>query len=407
MTVARGEADPDKALGPLLLVLGIGGFASTFTMRLLDPVVPELAREYGRSIAEIAVYSTAFAVAYAASQPILGPLADTFGKARVIRFCLLALAAMLLVSALAASYGQMLLLRAASGAVAGGIIPVSLAAIGDRVPMARRQVAISRFTVVMILGQILGAAVSGVVSDWLGWRAVFVIAATLAVAAAVLSFVVLKPRPGAARPEFSLERVVEGYRDVFRNPLALPLYGLVMVEGGLAFGSYPFLADLFGARSGVRATEAGLAIGFSGVGGLLYGLFAGVLIARLGQRRMMLFGGLGMGLALTTLALPLPWWTAPAILLVHGFSFFLIHSSFQTLGTTLSETARAAAFGLLAGCFFAGHALGPLAMALLKETVGVPAGLVVFGIGLAAVGVIASRRFGAAARGETAPHSAG
>jgi predicted MFS family arabinose efflux permease len=407
MTAAPAAADPDKALRPLLLVLGVGGFASTFTMRLLDPVVPELAREFARSIAEIAIYSTAFAVAYATSQPILGPLADTFGKARVIRFCLLGLAAMLVVSALAASYGQMMVLRAASGAVAGGIIPVSLAAIGDRVPMDRRQVAISRFTVVMILGQILGAAVSGVVSDWFGWRFVFVMAALLAVSAALLSFVVLKPRPGAARASFSIARVVDGYRDVFRNPMSLPLYGLVMIEGGLAFGSFPFLADLFAARSGVGASEAGLAIGFSGVGGLLYGLLASVLIARLGQRRMMIFGGLGMGAALTTLALPLPWWTAPGILLLHGFSFFLIHSSFQTLGTTLSDSARAAAFGLLAGSFFAGHAMGPIVMAAFKASVGVPVGLVAFGAGLACVGILAARCFGAVAPGTASPHSAG
>ena len=55
----------------------------------------------------------------------------------------------------------------------GGIIPIAMAAIGDRATMAQRQITLGRFTVIMIFGQMAGAACSGVIAEYVGWRGVF------------------------------------------------------------------------------------------------------------------------------------------------------------------------------------------------------------------------------------------
>ena len=52
---------PGENLGALIPVLGLCGFASTFTMRLIDPLVPTLASEFGQSVHQIAFLVTAFA----------------------------------------------------------------------------------------------------------------------------------------------------------------------------------------------------------------------------------------------------------------------------------------------------------------------------------------------------------
>ena len=123
-------APPQVSIRPLILVLGVCGFASTFTMRLVDPIVPTLAGEYGRSIPQIAMIATAFSFSYALGQPFLGPIADSAGKVRTIVVCLMLLGLFSVLSAFAPSIEWLTLARSITGVVAGGIIPVAMAAIG-------------------------------------------------------------------------------------------------------------------------------------------------------------------------------------------------------------------------------------------------------------------------------------
>jgi predicted MFS family arabinose efflux permease len=248
-------------------------------------------------------------------------------------------------------------------------------------------VAIARFLVMMIVGQMVGAAVSGFVADRLGWRAVFVVAAGLTTVAGTLAIVFIKARVRRPEPP-SRAAVVAGYRSVFGNPKTLRLYALVALGGAFSFGAYPFVASVLADRAGTSASEAGLVIGASGVGGLVYGIFVRRIIAGLGQRRMAQLGGMLMATAMIMFALPLPWWTALGLFTVHGFAFYLVHNTLQTHATELSVTARGAAVSLFAACFFLGNALGPLIVGGFKMSLGVGAGLVFLGAGSLCVGLL-------------------
>ena len=70
--MSEPKAAAGDNLGALIPVLGLCGFASTFTMRLIDPLVPTLAAEFGQSVHQIAFLVTAFSGCYA-----LGQLVDT------------------------------------------------------------------------------------------------------------------------------------------------------------------------------------------------------------------------------------------------------------------------------------------------------------------------------------------
>src|SRR3712207_3649972 len=83
------------------------------------------------------------------------------------------------------------MLRIVAGAAAGGSIPLSLALIGDRVDMAQRQVALSRYMVAVIIGQLAGSSFAGLLAEWVGWRGVFTLSTlmvALALAATVIGF---------------------------------------------------------------------------------------------------------------------------------------------------------------------------------------------------------------------------
>ncbi len=380
------------ALRRLTLVLGGAGFASTFTMRLLDPLVPTLAGEFSRTIPEVAMVATAFSISYAIGQPFLGPVADAVGKARTILASLLAMTVMLVFSALAPSFEALFVIRMLMGIFAGGIIPVAMAAIGDRAPMGERQVALGRFLTVMIVGQTAGAAASGLIADHFGWRAVMLAAAVMAGSAALLVLVVLQPRPDAMRQPISVGRAMAGYRAIFRNPRTSVLYALVIAEGALIFGIMPYVAGILADRTGVGATEAGLAVGGAGIGGLIYGFTVRVLVRRLGPARMVTAGGGMMALAIVLFSLPfLPWWTAIGCFIIQGFGFFLMHGTLQAQATELAPEARGSAVALFACALFSGHALGPVIFGALKLAIGSSQALWIMAAGIAILGMLVPR----------------
>ena len=90
----------------------------------------------------------------------------------------------------------------ATGAVAGWVIPVSMAYLGDVTPPDRLQPILARYASGYILGQLFGQATGGVLGDLFGWRNVFfTLGGMFALAAAGLIFeLIVNPQTRAARP---------------------------------------------------------------------------------------------------------------------------------------------------------------------------------------------------------------
>src|SRR3954453_5630731 len=175
----------------LILILAVSGFASTSAGGSVEPLIGGIARDLQSDPHTVALLATAFALPYAFIQPVLGPVGDALGKERIMPICLGTLAVTMLLCAVAPNVEALFGLRVLAGAAAGGVIPMSLGLIGDRVAMAGRQVAISRFLAAVILGQLAGSSISGLLAAYIGWRGVFGLAAALtatAAAGAVLGF---------------------------------------------------------------------------------------------------------------------------------------------------------------------------------------------------------------------------
>ncbi|TCR62634.1 MFS transporter [Bosea sp. BK604] len=392
MNVASPPPVTAESLHPLILVLGACGFASTFTMRIVDPLVPTLASEFTRSIPQVAGMATAFSFSYAIGQPFLGPIADSIGKLKTIGTCLFLLALLSLAATFAFSFELLTAVRAATGIVAGGVIPVAMAAIGDRAPMAERQVMLGRFLVLMIVGQMAGAAFSGVIAEHIGWRSVFVVAAAMAAVAAALVMLVLKPRPDAARLPLSFKNALANYGTVFANPRTKLLYALVITEGSLVFGMPPYVAAILQERAGIGSSLSGLAIAGTGIGGIVYGILTRVLVERLGPARMTTVGGLLMALGFALFSVPtLPWWTAIGFFIVNGFGFFLMHGTFQAQATELAPSARSSGMALFACSLFMGHALGPVLMGLALHLLGTSGAILLFALAIGLLGFATPR----------------
>ena len=342
----------------LIAVLRVAGFASTFALRSVEPLVGVLARDLASDPHHVALLSTAFALPYALIQPVLGPIGDALGKERVMGVCLAVLAVALSLCAAAAGIDQLFGLRMLAGAAAGGVIPLALAILGDRVALAGRQVAIGRFLVAVILGQLTGSTFAGLIEAEVGWRGVFAITAGMAVlacAATVFGFD-RSGRAPAQRPRFG-EALVR-YRGILANPRARILFAAVFVEAIAVFGIFPHLAPLIEARGEGGAREAGLALAGFAAGGLIYSALVGHLVRLLGLSRMLAWGGAICAGAMLVIGLAGSWQADCAALTAMGLGFYMLHNTFQTQVTEVAPQARASAVALHAFSFFCGQALG-------------------------------------------------
>ncbi|KQO54601.1 MFS transporter [Methylobacterium sp. Leaf85] len=342
----------------LIVILAVAGFASTFAGRAIEPLVGVLARDLRSDPHTVALLSTAFALPYALIQPILGPVGDSLGKERVIAVCLGFLTLALAGCALSADLTVLFGLRVLAGAAAGGVIPLALALMGDRIPLERRQVAIGRFLVAVILGQLSGSTFAGLIEADVGWKGVFAITAAIAAlgcAAAILGF---EWAAGAAPKRFALGEAVARYRTIVAIPRARVLFAAVFIEAIAVFGIFPHLAPLIEARGEGGPREAGLALAGFAAGGLLYSAFVALLLRFLGMRRMLVGGGAICAGALLVIGSAGSWQVDCAALVALGLGFYMLHNTFQVQVTEVAPTARASAVSLHAFSFFCGQALG-------------------------------------------------
>jgi predicted MFS family arabinose efflux permease len=379
----------DTSARRTILVLSVCGFASTFAIRFVDPMVGEISRDLARPTQDVALLASAFALPYALIQPVLGPIGDAFGKERVMKACLLVLTVSLALSTVTPDFGPLLALRVISGAAGGGIIPLVLATIGDRVPMAERQVAIGRFLLFNISGQLLGGTVAGLLASWTGWRLVFGLAAFLAgLAAAAVAFAMPKSPKAAGR--FSIALAASRYAGLLRMSRARALYMFVFFEGGIVFGVQPFIAPLLEERGRGGPTEAGLIIAGFALGGIAYTLAVGAMLRILGLRLMLVTGGVLGFAAYAVLAFGPIWPVQAAAMLLIGTSFYMLHNSFQTQTTELTSEARASAVSLHAFSFFTGQSLGAPVVGAGLLHLGLTPTMLLCGLGMATLGVVSA-----------------
>jgi MFS family permease len=292
---------------------------------------------------------------------VLGPIGDAIGKRRVIRACLGLLALTLLASAASPDLASLTVMRVLAGAAAGGVFPLTIALIGDQVPLERRQIALSRLLVAGLTGWAGGGLLAVLVAPLVGWRGVLVVTAGVALAA----MLVLRERDAVlAGHRLNLADTLTRYRGILGMKAARVLYGAVFVEGALVFGVFPFLAPLFIARGLGGAAEAGYALAGFAAGGFLFGALAPWLLRRFGQAGVMMLGGALAALGLAALAL-LPFVAAAAGgCLLLGLGFYMIHSAIQTRVTEVAPQARGSAVALHAFSFFLGQSLGPVVLGL-------------------------------------------
>lgn len=141
---------------------------------VMSYIAPALQKEWGVSPAELSIVFSIGLAGMALGGLVLAPLADRFGRRRMILIALSIMTLAMLASSRAQSIGQLVLLRFCVGTGIGTVL-ASIAALAARAaPEQKRSFAVG----VLQAGYPLGAMLTGLVTAWAlplyGWRNVLV-----------------------------------------------------------------------------------------------------------------------------------------------------------------------------------------------------------------------------------------
>ncbi len=271
-----------------LLAIAFLGLTTNLMIRCFDPMLPQISSEMHVDILTAASLGTAFAMPFALVQPLLGAIADMFGKMRLIAVCSVVLLGAGIMGVFAESFTMLVISRVIAGIGCGGVVPNAMAMIGDLVKVELRQVALARFLGAALMGNVLGAVIAGAVADQFNWRvalAVLVMLARYVGGDIALSFCASASRISASASTCAPRAMAMRPSSPIRMPKIC--FSAVFVEGALIFGFFPYVAPLF---TGGRLTQAGLVIAGFPLGGVAYSLILPWLMTRLTRQKMIIGG---------------------------------------------------------------------------------------------------------------------
>jgi MFS family permease len=157
--------NPPAGIRSAIILLALAAFFSGAALRICDGLIPRLASDFGRTPGAAGAVVLTFSIAYGLAQLAFGPLGDRFGKPRLILVALAGCAAASLACALAPGFDALVGLRIFWGAAAAGIIPLSMAWIGDAIPYEQRQATLARFLMGTLSGMMAGQLAGGLFAD--------------------------------------------------------------------------------------------------------------------------------------------------------------------------------------------------------------------------------------------------
>jgi MFS transporter, AAHS family, 4-hydroxybenzoate transporter len=344
-------------------------------------------------IGKLGVIFAASTLGAALGAMAFGPLADRFGRKRLLLVAIVIFGAFTLLTAHADSFAGIMTYRLLAGIGLGGATPCFLALVSEYVPSRLRGTVVS----VLWAGFPVGIMVGGFVNSYLvatfGWESIFHVGGVLPIVAAVilafalpesLQFLIIRGNAGD-RAAAIVSRLAPGtattrshLTTALKQPDSVPVKQLftegraastllLWVPFFMAFGVLAvvvfFTPSLLRSAGGPAAASAGALVnGFHGFGSLLGTALAGRLVQRFGPTPTLGAGLLcgavctvGLGYSVASVAL-----AAASTAMIGLFLGFAGSGSIAVATLIYPTTIRATGIGWGMGVGRAGQAAVPL-----------------------------------------------
>jgi len=326
----------------------LGWTLDAYDFFLVIVVVPHLATDFGKSVAEIFSAVTLTLALRPLGALIFGWIADRYGRRTPLMVDIALYSVIEFLTAFSPNFTVFLILRAIFGVAMGGEWGLGAALAMESLPAERRGI----FSGILQEGYAVGNLLAGVtlwlLFDRIGWRGMFIIGALPAL---LILYIRTRVPESPVWLSHTSERLSVG-GDVLLDSLKrfwpLFLYGILFMAGFnfMSHGTQDPYATFLTKQHGFSSALVGQINTVASIGAILGGIFFGWLSQRLGRRICIIICAV-----LGAIAIPL--WafsTTIATLMLGGFVMqFMVQGAWGVIPAHLNEIAPSLSRGTFPG----------------------------------------------------------
>lgn len=337
---------------------------------LVTPVIPEILAGLDAPRGYAGPFVAAATAPGIILAPVIGVLADRYGRREVLVPCLAIFAIAGGLGAFAPNIWTLIGLRFLQGFGSAGLINLVVVIIGDHWDGPDRARIIGRNSAVLTVAIALLPPVGGLITEFSDWRLVFAIYPF----GLITAWLTARYLPPTETRDVTFREQIAEAMPYLRSSTILRTLGagffIFIIIFGLVLTILPVHVD---ERFGVGAAWRGVLLGLPAVTSTAAALLLGRLTARFGRRRLLIAGGLLFAVALAAIA-GAPELTTVAIgVLLFGFGQGLMIPTLQDVAAGFAPaSSRGAVVAVWVGAARFGQTVGPLIAIGGLEAIGAP-----------------------------------
>jgi len=226
-----GDTRATPSISWALASLCLSMLLSSLGTSSANVALPTLAKNFGASFQEVQWVVVAYLVAITSSIVSFGRLGDLLGRQKLLGAGLLVFSAASLVGGIAPALWVVIIARAIQGLGAAIMMSLAFAFVSEIVPKAKTGSAMGLLGTTSAVGTALGPSLGGVLIQWFGWRAIFLVNVPLGLAAFALVYTHLRAHSRKGDDAVGFDN-----KGTALLGLALMAYALAMTSGRGHFG---------------------------------------------------------------------------------------------------------------------------------------------------------------------------
>ncbi len=160
----------------LVIALGCGVFFAGFDQTFVVTILPDMLRDLGIPLGQLGRASwivNGYLIGYAVALPLMGRIADAFGRTRIYTAAIGVYILGSVGSAVAPNLEALTVARLVQALGGGAVVPISMAIVADVIAPAWRPVGIGVIAALDDASSLLGPLYASALVDPLGWRGLF------------------------------------------------------------------------------------------------------------------------------------------------------------------------------------------------------------------------------------------
>ncbi|MET0727968.1 MAG: MFS transporter [Acidimicrobiales bacterium] len=366
---------------PLIFSITVTGILAN---TLVVPAIPDILDAFEQPDSRAGLFVAAGALPGILMAPIIGVIADRFGRRAVLVPCLVGFSVFGLLSALSPSFQVLLVLRLLQGVGSAGLINLAVVIIGDHWTGLERARLVGQNAAVLTMSLAVFPLVGGLLTDVGGWRLSFAPYAAGLITATMIWHRLDPARPAGGqtlRTQLGGVRVAARQRDVIGS-IAIGSIIFMLIFGLFLTAMPVHLEREFGLGAGQR----GLIVAAPALTSTIAALWLGRIRARRGAVHLVVGAAalFTVAFVIVGVAGSLPVLVAGTMLFGFGEGLFI--PTLQDIVTGAAPAAqRGAIVALWVGAARLGQTVGPLVVSAIYGAVGTGATFVLGGACAAAL----------------------